>query len=51
MPAAATDHEKRLPEMQAEQTDREIDALVYDLHELTPDDIAVVEVSVAKLKS
>jgi hypothetical protein len=27
LPAAGTDHEKRLVEMQVEQTDREIDAL------------------------
>ncbi|MEN6519481.1 MAG: hypothetical protein ABFC38_15130 [Methanospirillum sp.] len=45
---AATDHAKRLLEIQVEQTDREIDALVYDLYGLTPDEIAVVEAAVAK---
>ncbi|MEN6519477.1 MAG: hypothetical protein ABFC38_15110 [Methanospirillum sp.] len=48
LPAAATDHEKRLLGMQAEQTDREIDALVYGLYGLTPDEIAVVEAAVGK---
>ncbi len=32
--------------MQVEQTDREIDALVYDLYALTLDEITVVEASV-----
>ena len=45
MPAAATEHQRRLIEMQIEATDREIDALVYDLYGLTPDEIAVVEAS------
>ncbi len=34
--------------MQAEQTDREIDGLVYDLYGLTPDEIAVVEAGAGK---
>ncbi|HIH03328.1 MAG TPA: hypothetical protein HA263_05585 [Methanoregulaceae archaeon] len=42
---AATDHAKRLLEIQVEQTDREIGALVYGL---TADEIAVVEAAVAK---
>ncbi len=32
--------------MQVEQTDREIDLLVYDLYGLIPDEIAVVEAAV-----
>lgn len=46
--AAAPEHEKRLLEVQVEQTDREIDALVYGLYGLTPDEIAVVEAGAAK---
>ncbi|MEN6519475.1 MAG: DNA methyltransferase [Methanospirillum sp.] len=48
LPSAATDHEKRLLEMQADQTDWEIDALVYDLYGLSPDEIAVVEANVGR---
>lgn len=36
--------------MQVEQTDREIDALVYDLYDLTADEIAVVEAAVGRPK-
>ncbi|MEN6341449.1 MAG: hypothetical protein ABFC89_02710 [Methanospirillum sp.] len=43
LPAASTEHARRLIEMQVEQTDREIDALVYDLYGLTADERAVVE--------
>lgn len=46
LPSAATEHQKRLIEMQVEQADREIDGLVYDLYGLTPDERAVVEASV-----
>lgn len=48
LPSAATDHGKRLLEVQAGQRDREIDALVYDLYGLSPDEIAVVEASVGR---
>jgi hypothetical protein len=48
LPAASTEHARRLIEVQVEQTDREIDELVYDLYDLTPDEIAVVEASVAR---
>ena len=48
LPSAATEHQRRLIEMRVEQTDREIDALVYDLYGLTPDEIAVVEAAVAR---
>jgi hypothetical protein len=34
--------------MQIEATDREIDALVYDLYGLSPDEIAVVEAGAAR---
>ncbi|MEN6517571.1 MAG: hypothetical protein ABFC38_05190 [Methanospirillum sp.] len=45
---ASTEHARWLIEMQVEATDREIDALVYDLYGLTPDERAVVESAVAK---
>jgi hypothetical protein len=48
LPTAATEHQRRLLEMQVEATDREIDALVYALYNLTPDEIAVVEAAVGK---
>ena len=48
LPAASTEHARRLVEMQVEATDREIDALVYDLYDLSPDEIAVVESAVAR---
>ncbi len=43
LPAAATDHEKNLIERQIEATDRQIDALVYELYGLTEDEIRIVE--------
>ncbi len=48
LPSAATEHQRRLIEMQVEQADREIDALVYELYGLTPEEIAVVEVAAGK---
>ena len=48
LPAASTEHARRLIEMQVEATDREIDALVYDLYGLSPDERAVVEAAVAR---
>ncbi len=48
LPAASTEHARRLLEMQVEQADREIDALVYDLYGLEPEEIAVVEAAVGK---
>jgi adenine-specific DNA-methyltransferase len=41
--AATTQAEQDLYQRQIEATDREIDALVYELYELTADEIAVVE--------
>jgi len=46
LPAAATDHEETLIRRRIEATDRKIDALVYELYGLTPEEIAVVEGSV-----
>lgn len=46
--SAATEHARRLLEMQVDATDREIDALVHDLYDLTPDERAVVEAGVAR---
>lgn len=48
LPAAATEHQRRLLEMQVEATDRAIDDLVFDLYGLTPDERAVVEAGVAR---
>ena len=45
LPAASTEHARRLIEMRVEATDREIDRLVYGLYDLAPDEIAVVEAS------
>jgi hypothetical protein len=36
-------HDRTLIQRQIEQTDREIDRLVYELYDLTPAEIAVVE--------
>ncbi|KUG14645.1 putative type iis restriction /modification enzyme, n-terminal half [hydrocarbon metagenome] len=38
-----TDHEKNLIERQIEATDKQIDALVYDLYDLTEEEIRIVE--------
>jgi hypothetical protein len=38
-----TDHEKTLIERQIEATDRQIDALVYELYGLTEEEIGIVE--------
>ena len=43
LPLAKTDHEKTLVERQIAATDKEIDALVYELYGLTQDEIAIVE--------
>lgn len=40
---AKTDHEKNLIERQIEVTDRQIDNLVYELYELTEEEIRIVE--------
>jgi hypothetical protein len=40
---AGTDHEKTVLKRQIDATDREIDALVYELYDLTDDEIRIVE--------
>lgn len=40
---AKTDHEKTLIQRQIEATDNQIDKLVYELYDLTPEEIAIVE--------
>jgi hypothetical protein len=47
LPATKTTHDKTLIQRQIETTDRQIDALVYELYELTPDEIRIVEASAA----
>ena len=40
---AKTDHERNVLERQIAATDSEIDALVYDLYDLTKEEIAIVK--------
>jgi hypothetical protein len=40
---AKTDHEKTLIQRQIDATDKQIDKLVYELYELTPEEIKIVE--------
>ena len=40
---ARTDHDKTTIKRQIEATDRQIDRLVYELYELTEDEMAIVE--------
>ena len=49
-PVAKTDHDKKLVQRQIESTDAEIDRLVYELYDLTDDEIRIVEES-ARTKS
>jgi hypothetical protein len=46
--AAKTGHDKTVLGRQIDQTDNQIDRLVYELYELTDDEIAIVEESVKK---
>jgi hypothetical protein len=48
LPQAKTDQEHRLVQQDIDATDVRIDALVYELYGLTPEEIAVVEESVGK---
>jgi len=48
LPQAKTDQEKRLVQQDIEATDVKIDALVYELYGLTPEEVAVVEESVGR---
>ncbi len=41
--AEGVPHEKAALQRRIEMTDRQIDALVYELYELTPEEIKVVE--------
>ena len=41
--AAKTDHERTALARQSEATDREIDALVYELYGLTDEEVRIVE--------
>jgi hypothetical protein len=43
LPAAKTDHEKTVLQRDIDATDREIDRLVYDLYNLTDEEIATIE--------
>jgi len=43
LPNAKTDHEKTLIQRQIDATDNQIDKLVYELYDLTPEEIAIVE--------
>lgn len=47
-PTAKTDHERTALERQIAGTDNEIDHLVYELYELTDEEIALIEASVEK---
>ena len=44
--AAQTPHEKSLIQRQIDSTDRQIDKLVYELYELTEEEIKIVEEAV-----
>jgi len=43
IPAAKTEHEKTLLQRQIDATDKQIDALVYELYGLTEEEIRIVE--------
>jgi len=43
LPAAKISHEQTMIQRQIDATDRQIDKLVYELYELTPEEIAIVE--------
>ena len=43
LPAATTEHERKLLQRQITATDHEIDQLVYALYGLTAEEIAIVE--------
>jgi len=45
---AKTPHEKKVIEREIEATDRKIDRLVYELYELTDEEIAIVEAATAE---
>jgi hypothetical protein len=43
LPDAKTGHEQTLLQRQIDATDRQIDKMVYELYELTPEEITIVE--------
>jgi hypothetical protein len=43
LPEAKTGHEQTMIQRRIDATDRQIDKLVYELYELTPEEIAIVE--------
>ena len=43
-----TPQEKAMLQRQTETTDHQIDQLVYELYELTPDEIAIIEADSSK---
>jgi len=43
LPLAKTDQEKTVLQRQIDKTDQQIDQLVYDLYELTEEEIKIVE--------
>ncbi len=43
LPEAKTSHEQTLIQRQIDATDKQIDKLVYELYELTPEEIKIVE--------
>ena len=47
LPAAKTAHDKTLISRQIETSDRQIDALVYELYGLIPDEVRIVEANAA----
>ena len=48
LPRAGTDQERRLVQQEIDATDVRIDALVYEVYGLTPEEISIVEESAAK---
>jgi hypothetical protein len=46
--AAKTDHQRTALQRQIASTDEEIDRLVYELYDLTDEEIAIVEESIKK---
>jgi hypothetical protein len=43
LPLAKNPHEKEMIQRQIDATDRQIDHLVYDLYELTDEEVKIVE--------
>jgi len=43
LPSARTENDRQLAQRQIDSTDKQIDTLVYELNDLTDDEIAIVE--------